>query len=122
MDSQAWTLRLGQESSTQWITDEIVNAAQQLMREVIPGLPSLQDAVAMNFDIQRGTFVQILHTGHGHWNTIAATGEEPAHVQVYDSLYTSLPTSADCSHSGRQRARGNAKLQGCSDAVRELRL
>ncbi len=83
-------------SSTEWITDAIVNAAQHLMREVNPVLPGLQDValgLTMSFEIQRGKSVQILHTGHGHWNTIAATGEEPAHLQVYDSMHISLPTS-----------------------------
>ncbi len=56
-------------SSTEWITDGIVNAAQHLMREVNPVILGLQDValgLTMSFEIQRGKFVQILHTGHGH--------------------------------------------------------
>ena len=39
--------------------------------------------MSMNFDIQAGEFVQILHTGQGHRNTVSTNHPE---VQVVCSL------------------------------------
>ena len=64
-------------SPTAWITDSIVNAAQQLLREQFPQLPGLQDVslgLTMAFDIMPGEFLQILHTSQGHWLTVSTTG------------------------------------------------
>lgn len=46
----------------------------------------------MNFDIEPGEFVQILHNGHGHWLTISTVGNEHPQVEVYDSAYSCCPT------------------------------
>ena len=48
----------------------------------------------MNFDVEPGEFVQILHTGHGHWNTVSTIGEKHPDVQVFDSMYVCIPTKA----------------------------
>jgi len=48
----------------------------------------------MNSDVQRGEFVQILHTGHGHWMTVSTIGMKLAEVQAFDSMYMSVPTMA----------------------------
>ena len=45
-------------------------------------------------DVEPGEFVQILHTGHGHWNTISTIGMKNAEVQVFDSMYMCVPTIA----------------------------
>lgn len=45
----------------------------------------------MNFDIQPGEFVQILHTGQGHWNTVSTIGTNHPVIQIFDSMFISLP-------------------------------
>ena len=81
-------------SPTAWITDSIVNAAQQLLREQFPRLPGLQDVslgLTMAIDVMPGEFLQILHTSQDHWLTI---GVEHPKVKVYDSLFDFLPNLA----------------------------
>ena len=41
------------------------------------------------FDNEPGEFIQILHTGDGHWVTISTIGTTHPTVHIYDSLYTS---------------------------------
>ena len=48
----------------------------------------------MNFDEEHKEFVQILHTGHGHWITVSTIGMKHAEVQAFDSPYMSVPTIA----------------------------
>ena len=43
----------------------------------------------MSFEIKTGEFVQILHTGEGHWVTISTVAREHPNVCIYDSLYSS---------------------------------
>ena len=47
----------------------------------------------MNFGVTAGEFVQILHTGIGHWVTVSTNGTVHPTVRVYDSLYTSAGTT-----------------------------
>ena len=80
-------------SPTAWITDSIVNAAQQLSREQFPQLPHLQDVslcLTMTFDAMPGEFLQILHTSQDHWLTISTIGVQHPNVKVYDSLFDFL--------------------------------
>ena len=56
------------------------------------GLQSVTRGITMNFDIEPGEFVQILHNGHGHWLTISTVGNEHPQVEVYDSVYSCCPT------------------------------
>ena len=84
-------------SHTAWLNDDIVNAVLKLLRKANPAVPGLQDVccgLTMNFDVEPGEFVQILHTGHGHWNTISTIGMKHAEVQVFDSVYMCVPTIA----------------------------
>lgn len=77
-----------------WLNDSIINAAQELLQKQFPGLGSLQDValgVGMNFKIQSGDFVQILHS-NDHWLTVSSIGLQHPNVQVFDSLYTSIST------------------------------
>lgn len=102
---QLWIPELGLKQSereillshTAWLNDDLINAAQKLLRKANPVVPGLQDVVSgltMNFDVEPGEFVQILHTGQGHWNTISTIGMRHAEVQVFDSMYMSVPTMA----------------------------
>lgn len=84
-------------SPTAWITDSMVNAAQQLLREQFPQLPGLQDVslgLTMAFNIMPGEFLQILHTSQDHWVTISTIGVKHPTVKIYDSLFSSLPSHA----------------------------
>ena len=84
-------------SPTAWISDSIVNAAQQLLREQFPQLPGLQDVslgVTMAFNIMPGEFLQILHTSRDHWLTISTIGVKHPIVKIYDSLFNYLPNLA----------------------------
>ena len=84
-------------SPTAWITDTIVNAAQHLLKKQFPSISGLQDValgLVMNFNIQTGEFVQILHTAEGHWLAISTLGLHHPDVNVYDSVYLTLPTLA----------------------------
>ena len=78
-------------SPTGWVTDSIINAAEQLLRQRFPQLPGLQDVAlgqTMAFTIMTGEFVQILHTSRDHWLTISNIGEQhPYKIRVYDSMF-----------------------------------
>ena len=77
------------------MTDNIINATQKLLKRANPAVPGLQDVgcgLTMNFDIQPGEFVQILHTGQGRWNTVSTIGTSHPDVQIFDSMFISLPT------------------------------
>ena len=67
------------------------------MKKANPAVPGLQDVVCglmMNFDVEPGEFIQILHTGHGHWNTVSTIGVRHSEVQIFDSMYICIPTMA----------------------------
>ena len=75
-----------------WLNDSIVNAAQHLLKEQFPALGSLQDValgLVMNFQIQNGDFLQIIHSNY-HWLTVSSIGLQYPNVRVFDSLYTSI--------------------------------
>lgn len=76
-----------------WLSDGIINAAQCLLKKQFPDIHSLQKVSlghVMNFCIQRGNFVQILHSNN-HWLTVSSIGLEHPKVKVFDSLYSSIP-------------------------------
>ncbi len=80
---------------TAWLTGTLIDAAQILLKKANPAMSGLQSVVlgqTMNFDIEPGEFVQILHNGHGHWLTISTVGNEHPQVEVYDSAYSCCPT------------------------------
>ena len=84
-------------SPTAWLTDTIVDAAQTLLRQQFPALPGLQSVsqgMTMSYDIQEGEFVQVINTSHGQWLTISTIGLKHPQVQVFDSLYSSIPIMA----------------------------
>ena len=81
--------------SSEWVSDDIVNAAHILLQKCNPILSGLQDVtcgLTMHFSIERGEFVQILHDGHGHWLTISTIGVKHPNVCVFDSLYPTTST------------------------------
>lgn len=96
-------------SPTLWINSVIVNAVQQILRTDYPSVRGLQDStrgITMEFSIDRGEFVQILHDGTNHWLTISTIGVQHPEVEVYDSKYYDISANAKkqiasllCTHS-----------------------
>ena len=77
-----------------WITDTLIDASQQLLRQqfpVLPGLECVDLGLVMNFSVQPGEFLQILNTSHHHWLTISTIGVQHPGVHVFDSLCNSIP-------------------------------
>ena len=82
-------------SSVGWLTDNIVNAAQTVLKAAFPALPGLQDVtrgMLLSYDIEGGEFVQILNNRRGHWITISTIGSPHPTVSVYDSMFRSAGT------------------------------
>lgn len=75
--------------SGRWLNDRLVNASQQLLSQQFLHLRGLQDVVmgrTLAFKIETEEFVQILHTGHGHWLTISTIGCKANEVHVFDCM------------------------------------
>ena len=119
LSSRSWIPELGLKhkekeillSPNEWLNDNIINAAQKLLKQANPSMPGLQDVscgLVMSFDVEPGEFVQILHDGSGHWLTISTVAAQHPEVHVFDSLYHCLSTTAkmqvacllytECSH------------------------
>ena len=84
-------------SPTAWLTDDIINVAQKLLKAQSPALSGFQNVgcgLTMNFSVETEEFVQIIHTGEGHWVTISTIGTVHPEVVVYDTIYTTLPMLA----------------------------
>ena len=77
-------------SSCAWLTDSIINAAQILIKKgnpLINGLQNVNLGLTNTFEIQTGEFIQILHTGQGHWQCVVSTiGTKHPEVNVFDSI------------------------------------
>jgi hypothetical protein len=76
-------------SSQEWLTDEIIAAAQFLMRRQYPSIgglcPPAEYSTGTPYQFPSSNFVQILHISGNHWIALSdiMTGE---FVGVYDSL------------------------------------
>lgn len=82
----------------QWLNDRIINAGQQLIQTTYPHVDGLQDVnfgLTLSYSIKKGEFVQVLHTGFGHWVTVSTIGCSPAEVEVYDSMSPVLTGSME---------------------------
>ena len=78
----------------EWLNDNIINAAQCLMKHDQDLLPvgSLQNPLlgqTLEFDIISDESVQILHSGGNHW--ISTVDTKHPTVKVFDNLYNELP-------------------------------
>ena len=86
-------------SPTAWLTDDIINAAQKLLKTQFPAVSGFQSVVCgltmkFNVHVELGESIQILHTSQGHWLTDSTFGAEHPEVRVYNSLYSTLPILA----------------------------
>ena len=79
------------------MSDVLINAGQKLIYdEYQPAYGGFQDVSlgqTLAFAVEKGEFVQILHTGKGHWVVVSSLRCQKAEVEVYDSLYPALTQS-----------------------------
>ncbi len=71
------------------LTDEAINLAQNILHKEFAEIGGLEDTSlgpAMNFSVNRGRFVQILHNMACHWVCISNIGCPPGVIRLYDSL------------------------------------
>ena len=70
-----------------WVTDNIVNAGQMIIKYTFPHICGLQNILLglnLQFDVQATEFVQILHIDGNHWITISTIGCKVGEVNLYD--------------------------------------
>ena len=77
----------------EWLSDILVNAGQKLIQQAHPHVHGLQDVAlghTLAFDVMKGEFVQVLHSGKGHWVTVSTIGCQTAEIDVFDSMCPAL--------------------------------
>ena len=83
-------------SSTGWLNDKIIHASQQLLAQHFPHTEGLQSPTLEQinrFEAHSGDFVQIGNVRSSHWILVCNLGCERNTVNVYDTMYLSLPSS-----------------------------
>ena len=78
-----------------WLTDNIVNAAQGLLKQQYPHINGFQNValgLTLSYAVQVEEFVQLLHTGYGHWVTVSTVGCKDGEIHIFDS-FPPAPTS-----------------------------
>ena len=81
-------------SRTGWLNDNVIAAAQMPMLQYFPNMTGLQPPALQKvfaFQVHSGEFVQIINVGNKHWCVVSTVGCDNGVVEVYDSLYTSIP-------------------------------
>ena len=81
-------------SRTGWLNDNVIATAQMLMLQYFPNMAGLQPLALQKvfaFQVHSGEFVQIINVGNKHWCVVSTVGCDNGVVEVYDSLYTSIP-------------------------------
>ena len=84
-------------TSGDWLNDKFVNASQNLIVQAHPHVCGFQNTnlglTLTTFNIMTSEFVQVLHTGCGHWVAISTIGCKLGEVNVYDSMRPALTKS-----------------------------
>ena len=83
-------------SSSGWLNDKIIHASQQLLAQHFPRTEGLQSPTLEQingFDTHSGHFVQMVYVRSSHWILVSNLGCEKNTVNVYDTMYSSLPSS-----------------------------
>ena len=83
-------------TSGDWLSDKLVNAAQNLILQVHPHVCGFQNTnlgLTLAFNIMTSEFVQVLHNGCGHWVAISTIGCKLGEVNIYDSMRSALTES-----------------------------
>eukprot|EP00112_Aurelia_sp_Birch-Aquarium-sp1_P003936 Seg1446.6 transcript_id=Seg1446.6/GoldUCD/mRNA.D3Y31 product="hypothetical protein" protein_id=Seg1446.6/GoldUCD/D3Y31 len=77
-------------SADKWLSGNIINATQHLLKSQFPSLSGFQDTMTIKSKRVKpveGEFIQILHKSESHWVTVSniATADTEV-VSIYDSL------------------------------------
>ncbi|CAB3978146.1 Chromatin modification-related YNG2, partial [Paramuricea clavata] len=79
-----------------WLTDVQIGKAQRLLKQQFPNVQGLQATTLcplQQFDVMKGNFVQILHTGAKHWICISNIYcNEMNAIKIYDSMHLGVNT------------------------------
>ena len=102
---QPWVVGLSQDDRSrvtggEWLNDKLITAFQKLLKQQFPHLSGLQDVSlgqTLSFEIEAAEFVQVLHTGCGHWVTVSTIACAPGEVDIFDSL----PPAPTCDLKGQ---------------------
>ena len=73
-------------SPTGWLTGDIIQQAQVLLQKENSSIEGFQGPTlgpARNFNVVSGEFVQILHTGSNHWDSVSSIGCLLGHVNLF---------------------------------------
>ena len=79
-----------------WLNDRHIRSAQNLLKKQYPLINGLQNPVLgsrLMFSVMPSDGIQIINHLN-HWTCISTIGCQPGHVDVYDSLYSTLSPSA----------------------------
>lgn len=80
-----------------WLTDAVINCAQNLLKECYPHIGGLQDTglgETLAYAIESGEFIQIFNVRGNHWVTVSNIGCSRNHYNVYDSIRGDLSSRA----------------------------
>ena len=77
-----------------WLNDNHINLAQQLLSKQFPNLSGLSSTLLLPQAKQvvpaDARALQIIHTRGNHWIVSSAIGCQPGEVKIFDSLYKSI--------------------------------
>lgn len=77
-------------SEDMWLNDNIINAAQRLLKYQFNYIGGFQDTLLqskLQFSIENGEFIQILNKNNNHWILVTNVGTEQfSYVRIVDSL------------------------------------
>ena len=79
-----------------WLSDEIVDAGQKLLKSMYPHIQGLQEValgMVLSYSIAKSEFIQIMNTGKHHWVTVSNINCNDEEIHVYDCASGS-PTSS----------------------------
>ena len=68
-----------------WLDGAIIHSAQVLLQKINPLIEGFQRPTlgpVLNFSVVSGEFVQLLHTGQGHWVCVSSVGCPPGTVKL----------------------------------------
>ena len=78
-----------------WLDDQVINVAQSLLKQQFPAIDGFHSTLlvaANQAGVLRGGAIQLLHVRSNHWICVRV-GLDSASVQIYDSLYSTIPLS-----------------------------
>ena len=70
-----------------WLSDEIVDAGQKLLKSMYPYIQGLQEVALgmdLSYNIAKSEFIQIMNTGKHHWVTVSNINCNDEEIHVYD--------------------------------------